>query len=79
MSENLNPVPLIILLITVIMNIAAFKSPDLMNKWVLFPYRAAKRGSYWELVTSGFIHADFVFFMYDTVRDSHVHKEQKQS
>jgi membrane associated rhomboid family serine protease len=58
MSTLLNPVSSVILAITVIMSIIAFRYPAYMGKWILSPYRMFRGSSYWQLITSGFIHAD---------------------
>lgn len=49
----------IIIGITVLMSLAAFQSPELMNRWIMSPY-AVRHGRQWyRFITSGFIHANW--------------------
>src|SRR6185295_2102398 len=49
----------IIIGITVLMSLAAFQSPELMNRWIMRPY-AVRHGRQWyRFITSGFIHANW--------------------
>ena len=52
------PVSFTILIITILMSVIAFKRPDLLDKWMLIPSRITQKKSYFEFITSGFIHAD---------------------
>ena len=53
--------PVIILIgLTVVVSIYAFTKPELMDSWILHPYRMARDSSQWyRLLTSGFLHADW--------------------
>jgi membrane associated rhomboid family serine protease len=51
-------ITLILILITVGISVAAWNSPSLMNSWIMNPYAVSRRGEYYRLVTSGFLHAD---------------------
>lgn len=51
-------ITLILILVTVGISLAAWNNPGLMDRWIMNPYAVAKRGEYYRLVTSGFLHAD---------------------
>ena len=52
-------VTLIIIVVTVIVSVAAWNNYSLMDRWIMNPYQIAKRGQYYRLITSGFLHADW--------------------
>jgi membrane associated rhomboid family serine protease len=52
-------ITLLLILVTVGISVAAWNSPGLMDRWIMNPYAVSKRGEYYRLVTSGFLHADF--------------------
>ena len=49
----------VLILITALVSILAFRNYELMDKLVLNPYSISRRQEYWRFVTSGFVHADF--------------------
>lgn len=50
---------IIILAITIIVSLMAFKDENLLGKLLLWPYKMAKNPSeYYRIITSGFVHAD---------------------
>jgi membrane associated rhomboid family serine protease len=51
---------LIILLVTAGTSLLAFNNDELMRKWILNPYLVHQRKQWWRLISSGFIHADFM-------------------
>lgn len=51
---------LIILLATAGASLLAFNNDELMRKWILNPYLVHQRKQWWRLISSGFIHADFM-------------------
>ena len=51
---------LIILLATAGVSLLAFNNDELMRKWILNPYLVHQRKQWWRLISSGFIHADFM-------------------
>jgi membrane associated rhomboid family serine protease len=63
---------LLILLVFIITSILAWNNPNLLEKWILNPYRINKRKEYYRFLTSGFIHSNtihlffngFVFYMF---------------
>lgn len=53
-----NPI-LIIIGLTVAISVYAWSKQELMNAWIMEPYRMARSGGQWyRLLTSGFLHAD---------------------
>ena len=51
-------VTLLLIGITVAISLWAWNNPSLMERWIMNPYAVAKRGEYYRLLTSGFLHAD---------------------
>ena len=49
----------VLILITALVSVLAFRNYELMDKLVLNPYSISRRQEYWRFVTSGFVHADF--------------------
>ncbi len=52
-------ITLVLILITVGVSVWAWRSPSLMDSWVLNPYDVVHKNQYYRLLTSGFLHADF--------------------
>jgi membrane associated rhomboid family serine protease len=55
---------LIIILITAAISISAFSAPRIYNDLILYP-PAISNGQYYRLLTSGFIHADYVHLLFN--------------
>ncbi|HVZ95469.1 MAG TPA: rhomboid family intramembrane serine protease [Chitinophagaceae bacterium] len=51
-------ITVIIIAITVLISLAAFRSPKLLNDLIFDSYAVTNRGQYYRFITSGFIHAD---------------------
>ena len=51
--------------ITVLISLAAFNDERLSDKLILWPARMDKPGEYYRLLTSGFIHADWVHLLFN--------------
>jgi membrane associated rhomboid family serine protease len=49
----------ILILITVLVSILAFRNYELLGKLLMNPYLINRRQEYWRFITSGFVHADF--------------------
>lgn len=56
---------IILIAITVIASFAAWNRRDLRDKWIHNPYSANKYKEYWRLLTSGFIHADYMHIFFN--------------
>jgi membrane associated rhomboid family serine protease len=50
---------------TVIMSLIAFSNEELKRKWTLNPYLVHHRNQWWRMLTSGFIHADFMHLFFN--------------
>lgn len=57
MISELNAAGLI-MLTTIIMSLIAFQNQKWKDAWILHPWKDAKAGRYYTLLSSGFIHAD---------------------
>jgi membrane associated rhomboid family serine protease len=51
-------ITLILVVITVLISLSAFRDSSLMNRLILWPQRMNRPGEYYRLLSSGFIHAD---------------------
>lgn len=49
-----------IIIITVIISVSAFYNPNLLDKWIFFPYRIFHEKQYYRFITSGFLHANWM-------------------
>lgn len=58
-------ISLILIGVTVAASLAAFNNDSLMHKWILNPYQVHHRKQWWRLITSGFIHADFMHLFFN--------------
>ena len=56
---------MIFLGVTVIMSLIAFSNEELKRKWILNPYLVHHRNQWWRMLTSGFIHADFMHLFFN--------------
>lgn len=56
---------LILVVFTVYTSWRAFQSPDLLNRFVFYPYAVKKLGDYYRFISSGFIHADWMHLIFN--------------
>ena len=56
---------LIIVVVTVLVSLAAFNNHELLNKLMLWPKRMDQPSEYYRLVSSGFIHADYIHLIFN--------------
>ena len=49
------------------MTLAAFQSPDLMNRWLMKPYDVKNQNQWYRFITSGFIHADWTHLIFNMI------------
>jgi membrane associated rhomboid family serine protease len=54
---------LLLVIITALISILAFNSKEVMNKLILNPWMVHHRNQYWRLISSGFIHADWMHLL----------------
>lgn len=52
-------VTVLIIVVTALISVAAWNNAGLMDRWIMNPYQVARRGQYYRLLTSGFLHADW--------------------
>lgn len=55
---------IILIIITALISISAFSSERIYNDFIMYP-PAVSRGQYWRLVTSGFLHADYMHLIFN--------------
>lgn len=58
-------VTLIIVIITVLASLYAWKNDDITRKWIFNPYTVHKYKEYHRFITSGFIHNDFIHLLFN--------------
>lgn len=58
---------LIIIGITVAISIAAFNIPKMMEVGMFMPYRAIRKNTWYELITSGFLHGGFTHLAFNMI------------
>ncbi|RYD59027.1 MAG: rhomboid family intramembrane serine protease [Sphingobacteriales bacterium] len=56
---------LIIVIVTVLVSALAFRNDELYTKLILWPRRMDNPGEYYRLLTSGFIHADWMHLIFN--------------
>lgn len=58
---------LVLIAITVVISLLAFKSENLTNKLILWPRKMHEPKEYYRLLTSGFIHADGMHLIFNMI------------
>ena len=58
-------VTLIMVLVTCGLSFYAWNKPELLHKWILNSYRVKNNNEYYRLLTSGFIHADYMHLAFN--------------
>lgn len=53
-------ITVIIIAITVLISLAAFNNSDIFTRCLMNPFMIFKKGQYWRLLTSGFIHGSYI-------------------
>ena len=61
------PASAVLLLGIVLFSIAGFRRPALMDRFLLHPWSVVRKQQYERLVTSGFLHADFVHLLFNLI------------
>jgi len=56
---------LIIIIVTCIISIPAFNNHTRMYTWMFNPYQVVHRKQFYRLITSGFLHADYVHLIFN--------------
>ncbi|WP_317132020.1 rhomboid family intramembrane serine protease [Rufibacter hautae] len=55
----------IIIAVTVLASLFAWQNQNLMENWVHHPQSVARNNEWWRLLTSGFLHADFMHLFFN--------------
>lgn len=58
-------VTLILVIITVLTSLYAWKNQDILRKWIFNPYSVNEYNQYYRFITSGFIHNDFIHLLFN--------------
>ncbi len=58
----MTPITMLILVVTGVATWAAFRRPDLRERWIFNPYAILRHGEYPRMVTSALIHANWMHF-----------------
>jgi membrane associated rhomboid family serine protease len=53
--------------ITVVVSLYAFKDPEIMRKYIMNPYMIHTRNQYYRLLTSGFLHKDHMHLIFNMI------------
>ena len=60
-----NPVTIILIAVNVIFSFAGFSNAAMLNKTIMWPYQVKRKNEYYRLVTSGFLHADWMHLIFN--------------
>ncbi len=60
-------ITILIILITFSISFYAFKSSDIMYKFIFSPYKVYREKEFFRFLTSGFIHADFYHLLFNMI------------
>jgi membrane associated rhomboid family serine protease len=58
-------VSLVIVIITVLTSIMAWRNDTIMRKWIFNPYMIHKRKQYWRFLSAAFLHADWMHLAFN--------------
>ncbi len=57
----------LIVIITVVTSLVAWQTPTLTAKWIMNPYLVYRNNQYHRLLTSGFLHADYLHLAFNMI------------
>ncbi|HET8860800.1 rhomboid family intramembrane serine protease [Marivirga sp.] len=57
----------IIIIVTCIISIPTFSNPSRMYAWMFNPYQVVYRKQYYRMLTSGFLHADYMHLIFNMI------------
>src|SRR5210317_1990792 len=58
---------ILIIIVTVIVTLYAWNNQDRYYRWMLNPYSVVERKQYYRLITSGFIHKDYIHLLFNMI------------
>lgn len=58
---------LVLTVLTAGISLYAWSNPELLDSWVLDPYRVKRRNDWYRFITSGFLHADFGHLLFNMI------------
>jgi|SRR5690554_14353 len=59
------PVTLIIIVVTVLISIRAFKDAEIKYKWIFYPYKVNKEKEIYRIISHVFIHGDYMHLLFN--------------
>ncbi len=59
------PVTILLIAANVIFSLIGFSSAAMMNKTIMTPYLVKRENQYYRMITSGFLHADFIHLFFN--------------
>jgi membrane associated rhomboid family serine protease len=59
------PITIFLIAANAIISMMAFSNASMMDKMIMWPYRVKREGEYHRMITSGFLHADFVHLFFN--------------
>ena len=59
------PVTLVLIALNVIVSLIGFSNQAFVNKFILWPYYMKRNNEYYRMITSGFLHLDFVHLIFN--------------
>ncbi len=59
------PVTYLLIAANVVFSLIGFSNSDFLNKTILWPYYIKRKNEYWRMITSGFLHADYMHLFFN--------------
>ncbi len=65
MDFSAYPVTMLLMAANIIISLIGFYNRDFMNKGIMWPYGIKRNGQYYRLISSGFLHADWMHLIFN--------------
>ncbi|HRO05289.1 MAG TPA: rhomboid family intramembrane serine protease [Ferruginibacter sp.] len=65
MDFNAYPITILLIAVNVLVSLLGFSNASFVDKTILCPYRIKRERQYYRMITSGFLHADFVHLFFN--------------
>lgn len=65
MDYSAYPVTILLIAINVLFSLGGFSSQNFMEKTILWPYAIKRENQYYRMITSGFLHADYMHLFFN--------------